>query len=119
MPIIEGYTPVFDIKTAQPPQISVADIPSTGTTAPNAVTPVDAPQTRNRFIQEGINLQQRALQNTGNLSVPSPKPSEAVLNARVEIAPEININQARTRYEETSSGPASIPQEYKQVTIDA
>ena len=119
MPIIEGYTPVFDIKTAQPPQISVADVPSTGTTAPNAVTPVDAPQTRNRFIQEGINLQQRALQNTGNPAGPGLQPSETALNARVEIAPEINANQARTRYEETSGGPASIPQEYKQVTVDA
>ena len=75
MPIIEGYTPVFDIKTAQPPQINVAEIQSTGTVAPNAVTPLDSPQTRNRFIQEGINLRQRSLQNAQALNSPNIQPS--------------------------------------------
>ena len=119
MPIIEGYTPVFDIKTAQPPQINVAEIQSTGTVAPNAVTPLDSPQTRNRFIQEGINLRQRSLQNAQALNSPNIQPSEAALSSRVEIAPDIDVNQARNRYEQTSGGPANLPENYKQVTIDA
>jgi len=122
MPIIEGYTAVLDLKTAQPPQLNVAELPSTGTKAPNAVTPIDPPQTANRFSQEAVNLRQRNIQqNISEVTQPAvnSQPSEEILSTRIEVAPEIDANQARDRYQETSGGPTNLPEQYKQVSIDA
>jgi len=122
MAIIDGYSAVLDLKPAQTPQINVAELPATGTKAPNAVPPIDATKTSNRFTQEAINLRQRGIQqNAAEITEPSvnAQPSEEILSARLEVAPDIDANQARNRYEQTSGGPANLPPDYQQVAIDA
>jgi len=153
MPIIEGYTPVLDIRTAQPPQVNVADVPSTGTQASSAVSPSDPPQTSNRYSDAALERRRRAVQeaatgparlgalpepgnipaqtvnaNLGPVIAPPPvnepppsseRGTEEILRERIEVAPDIEANEARTRYEQASNGPGQLPEQYRQVFVEA
>ena len=61
---------------------------------------------------------QRAVQSASNTQI-NTQSSEAVLNSRIEVAPDVDANQARNRYQETSGGPTTVPENYTQVALDA
>ena len=75
-------------------------------------------ETVDKFVQNAVIDRQRAVQNASSTQI-NTQSSEAVLNSRVEVAPDIDVNQARNRYQETSAGPTNIPENYTQVALDA
>ena len=116
MTVIEGATGNFDFRAFQQQQAKLTE-PSP-TSSLNEVKPPNAVETPNKFVQEAIEERQIALQNTNLFSL-STEPTQEILNRRVEVAPDIDANQARNRYEETSGGPTNLPENYTQVALDA
>ena len=118
MAVIEGGPQGFDFRAFQQQQANVPDPLPTSTTSADAVTPPSAIETVDKFVQNAVIDRQRAVQNASSTQI-NTQSSEAVLNSRVEVAPDIDVNQARNRYQETSAGPANIPENYTQVALDA
>ena len=118
MAVIEGGSQGFDFRAFQQQQANVPDPLPTATTSADAVTPPNEIETVDRFVQNAAIDRQRAVQSASNTQI-NTQSSEAVLNSRIEVAPDVDANQARNRYQETSGGPTTLPENYTQVALDA